>query len=86
MIVPFFLMGTFVQHAVDLETWFPVEETTGVGNPIMEILEEHSLEDDIQSKLNVTLMSNLPLVNPLLGEFAFNNFELTVPTPPPDLT
>jgi len=78
-------MGTFVQNAVDLETWFPAEESTGVGNPIMEILEEHSLEDDIQSMLNDTLVNNLYLVNPFHRESAFNNFERTVPTPPPDI-
>ncbi len=78
-------MGTAVQHAIDMETWFPVEEASNAGNSFMEILEEHSLEDDIESLLNAGLMGKPFAVNPFLQESAFKNFERSVPTPPPDL-
>jgi len=78
-------MGTAVQHTFDVESWFSVEQAAGAGNSFVEILEEHSLEDDVQSILYIGLISRSLVANPLLREPAFNTFERTVPTPPPDL-
>lgn len=76
-------MGTVVQHTIDMETWFSVEEAANAGNSFMEILEDHSLEDDIQSMLYAGLISGSLIANPSLRESTFNNFERTVPTPLP---
>jgi len=84
-VLPFFFIGTVVQHSFDLEGWFSVEEAANGGNSFMEILEEHSLEDDVQSMLKPSLISRSFVANPSLREPAFNNFDRTVPTPPPDL-
>lgn len=78
-------MGTAVQHTFDVESWFSVEEAAGAGNSFMEILEEHSLEDDVQTLLNRAIVSRSLIANPFLQEPALIDFERTVPTPPPDL-
>jgi hypothetical protein len=84
-VLPFFFLGTAVQHTFDLENWFSIEESANAGNSFMEILEEHSLEDDIETMLVTGLMRRPLITNPTLRVSAFNDFERTVPTPPPDL-
>jgi len=82
--LPIFFLGTTVQHSIDLDTWFPVEQTSNAGGSASEVLEDLSAEDDIHSNLSqYFLPSNRPLETIQLIFTAING-DKPVPTPPPD--
>jgi hypothetical protein len=82
--LPIFFLGTMVQHSIDLDTWFPVEQITNAGGSASEVLEDRSSEDDIHSNLSHYLLpGNRPIETIHLLFSAIISVQ-SVPTPPPD--
>ena len=84
--MPLFFLATTVHHSVDLENFIPVEQISDSNpiNPLAEVLEEISFEDDIYSHLHVFGYLKDILTETELVINEKNLFTLKVPSPPPD--
>ncbi len=81
------MAGTTIQHSLDMQNFLPTDQTsTSVpANPVSDVLEEISSEDDIHS---IHVILSYPIIIWSDSDYLFKEFNTLnkiVPTPPPDL-
>lgn len=83
--VPIIIGSLLVQHAVNLECYFPIQQTQTAGAHSIEVLEETSSEDQVHSIAYASQPFNVIYSDSPYSSRYVRMIEQPVPTPPPDL-
>ena len=83
--IPLMIGSLLVQHTVNLECFFPVQQTQTAGAHSLELLEETSSEDQVHAISQASQRFNSIYTDTQYSSNYLRVIERPVPTPPPDL-
>lgn len=83
--IPLMLGSLLMQHTINLECFYPVQQTQTTGAHSVEVLEETSSEDQVHSITYASQLFDFIYSDSLYVSNYVRIIERPVPTPPPDL-
>ena len=83
--IPLMLGSLLMQHTINLECFYPVQQTQTTGAHSVEVLEETSSEDQVHSIAYASQLFDFIYSDSLYVSNYVRIIERPVPTPPPDL-